>query len=51
MDKNSIKLQAEKELKEEEFRKAVDLMKEKLKKQKWYHLVFPWKIVIIRRDD
>ena len=50
MNKEEIKRQAEREIKEEAFRKAVDKMKEKLRAKKWYHSLFPWKIVIIKRD-
>lgn len=50
MDQNEIKEQALKELKEEQFREAVDKMKEKLKRAKWWHKLLPFKVIIIRRD-
>lgn len=45
----NIRAIAEAELKTELHRKAVDDMKEKLRKEKWYHRLFPWKVSIIRR--
>lgn len=50
MDIKQIKEQAEKEFKEEQVRIAVDLYKIKLKKRKWWHVVMPYRIVIIRRN-
>lgn len=47
---DDIKSQAIKEIQEEDFRNAVDKMKEKMKSEKWYHKIIPFKIVIIRRD-
>lgn len=47
---NSIREQALKEIHEEEFRRAVDEYKQKLRETKWYHRIFPWKIIILRRD-
>lgn len=49
MNITEIKAQAEKEIQEEDFRKAVDTCKEKLRAKKWWHAVMPWKIVIIKR--
>lgn len=50
MDLNKIKAQAEKELRDENFRHAVDKYKEKLRAKKWWHKIMPFKIVIIRRE-
>lgn len=50
MDIEEIKAQAVKELEEEQYREAVDKCKEKLKAKKWYHSLFPYKIVFIKRD-
>jgi hypothetical protein len=46
-----IKAQAEAEIIEEDFRKAVDACKEKLRAKKWYHKLMPYKIVLIKRED
>lgn len=48
---NQIKEQALKEIQEEDFRVAVDKYKAKLRKQKWWHKLIPFKIVIIRRES
>jgi len=45
-----IKHQALKEIKEEEFRIAVDKYKTKIRNKKWWHNIVPYKIVIIRRS-
>jgi len=50
IDFKEIKEQAEAELKAEELRAAVDAYKIKLKSKKWYHCLFPYKIVFIRRE-
>lgn len=50
VDFEDIKAQAEKEIKEEEFREAVDKCKERIKSKKWWHFLIPFKIVFIRRD-
>lgn len=50
MNSVEIKLQAEKELQEENNRILIDKMKDKLKSKKWWHKIWPYKIVIIRRD-
>lgn len=50
MDFNLIKQQAEKELHEELFRVAVNKYKEKLRRKKWWHVILPFKIIIIRRS-
>ena len=43
MDANKIKAQAESELHNEQFREAVDVEKERLKKP---FCLFPWKITV-----
>jgi hypothetical protein len=50
MNIEEIKSQALKEIKEEDFRKAVEKYKQKLRNKKpvWYKL-FPYKIILIRR--
>ena len=52
VDIKEIKRQAELELKEEEFRVEVDKYKEKLKRKKsMWDVIFPWKILIIKKGD
>ena len=49
-----VKAQAEKELAEECWRKAVDAEKERIKKrrsQSFLVKLFPWKLLIVRRDQ
>lgn len=47
-----IRKQAEKEIQEEDYRKAVDKYKERLrKKTSLIDSIFPFKIVIIRKDN
>lgn len=50
-----IKEQALKEIKEESFKKEVELYKEKYRKKqsdkKWWHILFPYKIVFIKREQ
>jgi hypothetical protein len=48
--KNSIREQALKEIEEENARAAIDAYKAKLREQKWYHKIFPWRIVFIRKE-
>lgn len=50
MNREEIRKQAEKELEEEQYREAVDKYKERLKAKKWYHKLFPYRIVFIKRD-
>lgn len=45
----NIRAIAEAELKQEQQREAIEQMKEKLRQEKWFHRLFPWKVVIIRR--
>lgn len=49
MNIEEIKKLAKEEIKEEDFRKAVDDMKVKLRAKKWWHKLIPFKIIIIRR--
>lgn len=44
-----VELTARLELHEEKFRKAVDVAKERMRRERWWHRLFPWRIVIIRR--
>lgn len=47
----NIKAIAEAELKEEQRRKSIDEMKEKLRSRKsWLNKLLPFKVVIVRRD-
>lgn len=47
-----IKLQAERELKEELFREAVEKYKTKLReKRSFWDRIFPWKIIVIRKGQ
>ena len=49
---DDIKEQAERELEVEARRLAVDRYKDKLRKLKWYHKLFPFKVeLIIKRRD
>lgn len=50
MNLEEIKAKAESEIRAEEFRKAVDAYKEKLRAKKWWHKLFPYKIVILKRS-
>lgn len=50
-DKSYIRQIAEAEIREEEFRKAVDACKKRLKERKWYHRLFPYKLVFVRVDE
>lgn len=51
MDMEAVKLQAKKEIELENFQGAVKKYKEKLKSAKWYHKIFPWKVIIIKRSQ
>lgn len=50
MDIEKIKELAQKEIQEEDFRLAINEYKIKLRKAKWWHRLFPFKIVVIRRE-
>ena len=51
MDISKVKEQAEKELNEELFRKAVDEMKDKLRqKRSLWDKIFPYKIIFVRKE-
>ena len=50
-DIEEIKKKAYEELYEDRFREAVDKEKEKMLLHKpFWHRIFPWKILVIRRD-
>lgn len=56
MDAQQVIAQAEKEVAEEQFKKAVELEKIKIrykydKRAKWYIRLFPWRIRIVRVDE
>lgn len=44
-----VEKQARLELYGEKFRKAVYVAKERMRRERWWHRLFPWRIVIIRR--
>ncbi len=50
-DVNKIKEQAQKEIDQENFRTAVEAMKQKLKRRRWWHKLLPLKVVIVRRES
>lgn len=53
IDINDVKLQAEKELEEEEFKELVEQYKEKLREKRsrsWFRKLFPYKILIINQN-
>lgn len=50
MDIEAVKTQARLELDQEAFRKAVDAYKEKLKAKTLWDVLFPWRIIIVRRE-
>ena len=50
MNIEEIKKIAEKELEEEDLRIAIDKFKVKLRRPKWYHRLFPYRIVIIKKE-
>jgi hypothetical protein len=45
-----VKKQAIEELEEEQYRKAVDAYKEKLRAKKWWHYLLPFRVVFVRRE-
>jgi hypothetical protein len=45
----NVRAQAREEIYEEDFRAAVDEMKTKLRRAKWWHTLIPWQIIIRRR--
>lgn len=49
-DLQRARAQAERELADERFRSAVDAYKAKLRARRWWHALFPWKVIILRRD-
>lgn len=51
MDIERVKELALSELREEQFREAVEKYKDKLRQRKWWHVVLPFKIIIIRRSE
>ena len=52
MDLEKIKIQAKSELKEEQFREAVEKYKHKLKKKKnFWDSVFPYKLILIKKEQ
>ena len=44
------KAAAQAEIIAEDFRTAVDAAKVKLRARRWWHVLFPWKLMILRRD-
>lgn len=50
MNLEEVKKQALKELEDEEFRRAVEQYKIKLQKQTIWDRIFPWKLVIIKKE-
>lgn len=50
IDLELVKSKAYEEIQEENFRVAVEEYKKKLRTKKWWHALFPWKIVFIRRE-
>ncbi len=50
MDRKAIREQALAELEDERFEAAVEAAKIKLRARRWWHALFPFKIVILRRD-
>lgn len=51
-DIEEIKAEAQKQLEKEMFDEAVEKYKEKLKNRKpFWGKLFPWKIVVIRKED
>lgn len=51
MNLETIKITALKELRDEEFREAVEIYKTKLKAAKWWHKLLPYKVVLIKRES
>lgn len=50
LDLKEIKLQAERELKEEKFKAAVEQEKERIKSKKRFWDFFPYRITIIKKE-
>jgi hypothetical protein len=50
MNIEEVKRMALQELAQDELRKAIDQYKKKLRETKWYHKIFPWRIVIIKKE-
>ena len=48
---DQVRKEARKQIYEEEFQKAVDQYKVKLRQRRWWHVLFPWKIVIVKRGE
>jgi hypothetical protein len=38
------------EIKDEDFKAEVIRLKTKLRARRWWHVLFPWKLMILRRD-
>ena len=52
MNIQEIKKQAEKEIQEEEYRKAVDLYKSKIKtKKSFWNRFFPYRVIFIKKEN
>jgi DNA-binding transcriptional regulator GbsR (MarR family) len=52
MDIEKVKAEAQQQIKDEEFQAAVEKMKEKLRnKRSWLDIVWPWRIVIVRKGE
>jgi len=49
LNKEDVIEQARKELDEEDFRRAVEKEKTKIRATKWWHKFVPFKIIVIRR--
>lgn len=50
MNIDEVKTAAQEEIDEEDFKKAVEKMKKKIRSKKWWHIIFPFKLIIIRRN-
>jgi len=50
MNLQEIQEIAKSEIEHEEFRRAVDKCKEKIRAKRWWHKLMPFKIVIIKRS-
>ena len=46
-----VRNKAKEEIEAEDFREAVDRYKVKLRSQRWWHRLLPFKIIIIKRTD
>lgn len=49
-NREDVRQQAERELKQERFRKAVERYKERMQARRWWHRLFPYTVIITRRD-